>query len=58
MFATYMGNIPLIKLLIKYGADLNRQDKNGFSPLLYATKANLEFTCLYLIEKFYKLSIF
>ena len=30
----------LIKLLIEKGADLNDQDKNGYTPLMWACKYN------------------
>jgi len=33
----YKGDIVIAKLLIQYGAELDIQDDNGTSPLLYAT---------------------
>jgi len=48
--AAIKGNLPIIKLLIQAGADVNQIGKNGVSPLYMAMKAtNLE--CIqYLLE--------
>jgi len=36
--ASYLGKTKLVKLLIEEGADVNGQDKNGATALMYAGK--------------------
>jgi ankyrin repeat protein len=40
MFATWQGQTEVVKWLIGKGADVNRADKNGTTPLMKAAKAN------------------
>lgn len=38
--STFLGNAPIVRLLIAYGANINQQDRNGRSALHIAAKAN------------------
>ncbi|XP_055848446.1 serine/threonine-protein phosphatase 6 regulatory ankyrin repeat subunit A-like [Episyrphus balteatus] len=42
-YATFNGNIAIIKVLLKYGADVDVKEENGFTPLHIAcAKGNVE----------------
>jgi len=40
MIAAYYGDTLMIKLLFKYGADINSKDDEGFTPLMIAAQNN------------------
>ena len=52
MFAAFTGNLPIMKMLIKNGANVNACDKFNFSALLYAVKAKMDFAAIYLISEY------
>ena len=51
------GNIPIAKLLIKFGADIDIIDKDGRSPLFWASAAGEGPTVRFLIENGAKISV-
>lgn len=44
------GDIDIIKLFIKYGADVNLKDEDGLSPLHYTIRYTTGKTCLAIID--------
>ena len=48
MLACKQGNLPLVKLLVEHGADVNRRESHG-TPLSYASKTGTE-VMQYLID--------
>ena len=38
LYATWHNNLEIVKLLVKYGADVNFQNVIGHTPLIYAAQ--------------------
>jgi len=51
MYACYDGDFESVKILIENGADINRQDNEGWTALFYAVSKNREDIAQYLIAK-------
>ena len=55
-YASYNGNMKLIKLLINYGSDINLTNNNGLNVLHLSTQGNHSTPLYYFIHK-YKMNI-
>ena len=49
--ASLGGHIEIVKLLLDHGAEVNLQDKNGMSPLIYASCTGSARSVNYLLSK-------